>query len=293
MRWWWTVEWANPSESVIFSYIGCNKLWKLPWFAVPNLYLWPIKIMLYSWPNMGPNSHDSPRNVGLKQVETLELIFSIVGLSISRWQVLVSIAHPLFLWTLRICLRYKSGQYSGPNMGPNSHDSPRNVGLKQVETLELLFSIVGLSISRWQILVSIAHTLFLWTLRICLCYKSGQCLARWVHAQPSISIIAHPMLVRNVTVFFNILGSNIEELLSWQQTSVKVTYQFMVRRAPGLHVYIVYIYVYILWSVHRWTKRYEPHTWFAFFTKTGWAWHVTIYCVIHESHMLKVVWTKW
>ncbi len=46
----------------------------------------------------------------------------------------------------------------------------------------------------------------------------------------------------------------------------------------------------ILWSVHRWTrptgeppitytkilKRNEPHIWFAFFTKTGWAWHVTI-----------------
>ncbi len=38
----------------------------------------------------------------------------------------------------------------------------------------------------------------------------------------------------------------------------------------------------ILWSIHRWTrptkilKRNEPHIWFAFFTKTGWAWHVTI-----------------
>ncbi len=29
-------------------------------------------------------------------------------------------------------------------------------------------------------------------------------------------------------------------------------------------------------SVHRW-KRNEPHTRFAFFTKAGWAWHVTIY----------------
>ncbi len=26
-------------------------------------------------------------------------------------------------------------------------------------------------------------------------------------------------------------------------------------------------------------KRNEPHIWFAFFTKTGWAWHVTIYTV--------------
>ncbi len=47
----------------------------------------------------------------------------------------------------------------------------------------------------------------------------------------------------------------------------------------------------ILWSVHRWTrptgeldnhldkkfKRNEPHIWFTFFTKTGCAWHVTIY----------------
>ncbi len=35
----------------------------------------------------------------------------------------------------------------------------------------------------------------------------------------------------------------------------------------------------ILWSVHRLItnfKRNEPHTWFAFLTKTGWAWHVTI-----------------
>ncbi len=24
-------------------------------------------------------------------------------------------------------------------------------------------------------------------------------------------------------------------------------------------------------------KRNEPHTWFTFFTKTGWAWHVTIW----------------
>ena len=36
----------------------------------------------------------------------------------------------------------------------------------------------------------------------------------------------------------------------------------------------------ILWSVHRWTKKFKrnyPHTWFALFTMTGWAWHVTVY----------------
>ncbi len=33
----------------------------------------------------------------------------------------------------------------------------------------------------------------------------------------------------------------------------------------------------ILWSVHRWTKRTNRTLDSPFFTKTGWAWHVTIY----------------
>ena len=37
-----------------------------------------------------------------------------------------------------------------------------------------------MSIPRWYGLVSIAHTSFLWTLKICLRYKSGPYLARWV-----------------------------------------------------------------------------------------------------------------
>ncbi len=49
----------------------------------------------------------------------------------------------------------------------------------------------------------------------------------------------------------------------------------------------------ILWSVHRWTrptgespKRNEPHIWFAFFTKTRWAWHVTIYTKIKMMNIM-------
>ena len=41
-------------------------------------------------------------------------------------------------------------------------------------------------------------------------------------------------------------------------------------------------------------KRNEPHTWFAFFTKTGWAWHVTIYMTAPAILQFRnTVWNTW
>ncbi len=40
----------------------------------------------------------------------------------------------------------------------------------------------------------------------------------------------------------------------------------------------------ILWSVHRWTRKERTaHLIRLIFTKTGWAWHVTIYCSTTEA----------
>ena len=35
-------------------------------------------------------------------------------------------------------------------------------------------------------------------------------------------------------------------------------------------------------------KRNEPHTWFTVFTKTGWAWHATIYLHISDRDVLMI-----